>query len=89
MEDYMLYIIECYVNNEIEYILQEIECCKIDKTRQNEIESLKKDLKFLESLDIDDLNKISNLVFDEELQDKMNENINYYLYHYKKKEDSK
>lgn len=84
MEDYMLYMVECYINNEIDYILQEIEYCKIDKTKQDEFEGLQEDLKYLESLDIDDLNKITGLVFDEELQNKINENINYYLYHYKK-----
>ena len=59
IEDYMLYMVECYINNEIEYANEDT-------------------LKYLESLDIDDLNKISALVFDEELQNKIYENISSY-----------
>ena len=70
IEDYMLYLVECYVNNEIEYELQDEDT-----------------LKYLESLDINDLVKISELVFDEELQNKIYDNINYYLYHYKKEKE--
>ena len=83
MKDYMLYMVEAYINNEITFIYEEIENCKINKNRQNELISLQKDLKKLESLKIDDFIKISHLVFDEELQEKIYENINYYIYHYK------
>lgn len=62
-----------YIQNEIDYI------------NRYELEADKQDIKFLESLTEKDIEKIQEQVNrDDELYQKANETINYYLYHYKK-----
>lgn len=85
IEDYFLRMVETYVYDEIDYICNEIEICKHNKNRKHEIESLEKDLKYLENLTINDMNKVVGDVLNEsEFLGKINELIHYYLYYYKK-----
>lgn len=79
-EDNMLYMIENYVADTLENLYEEQKVCNFDKERE-------KDIKFLENLTIDDYLKISDLVFDEELRNKMFENMEYYLWRYNKEEE--
>ena len=65
--------VEEYIQNEIDYI------------NRYGLEADKQDIKFLESLNEKDIEKIQEQVSrDDELYQKANETINYYLYHYKK-----
>lgn len=89
IEDLMLYFVENYINGEIQFINEDIGMCEINYSRHHEIKSLNEDLDYLENLTIDDKNNIAKMVFDEELQEKINENIHYYLYDYKWKEEEK
>lgn len=77
IEDNMLYMIENYVSNTLENLYEEQEVCGFDKRRES-------DILFLENLTTDDYIKISDLVFDEELKNKMFENMEYYLWRYEK-----
>lgn len=62
-----------YIQNEINYI------------NRYGLECDKQDIKYLESLNKEDIKKIQEQVNnDDELYEKANETINYYLYHYKK-----
>lgn len=75
-DDLMIYLIEDYVNNEIEYIEGDL-----DKEEQ---EKCKSDLEFLDNLSIDDYNNIyQNIQENTDLVDKINETIHEYLYQYK------
>lgn len=85
IEDYMLYMVECYINNEIEYIQSQVDTRDMELHR----EDYKKDLEYLQSLTIDDLNEITRLCFDDDIQQKLYDNINYYLYHYKYEKEGK
>lgn len=72
-EDYIIHIIECYVNNEIDYIYQ-------DSTDLS-----KEDLKFLENLTWNDYcNIFKNIEDNTDLMDTINETIHEYLYDYEK-----
>ena len=75
-EDNMLYMIENYISNTLENLYEEQTICEFDKQREE-------DIKYLENLNTDDFLKISDLVFDEELRNKMFENIEYYLWRFK------
>ena len=72
-EDNMLYMIENYVSDTLENLYEEQKVCGFDKQREEDIE-------YLENLTTDDYLKISDLVFDEELRNKMFENMEYYLW---------
>ena len=62
-----------YIQNEINYI------------ERYGLEADKQDIKYLNSLTKEDIEKIQEQVNrDDELYQKANETINYYLYHYKK-----
>lgn len=68
-------IIEEYINNELNYI------------KRYDYESGKKDIQFLEQLSNNDIKKIADNVSNSEaLQEYINEEIHYYLYHYKKED---
>ena len=82
-EDLMLYFVENYINDEIEFINEDIGMCEINDNRRHEIKSLNEDLDYLEKLTIDDKINIAEMVFDEELYNKINENMNHHIYHYK------
>lgn len=65
-----------YIDNEIEYIKQDIENEWTNK------EDLQKDLKYLENLTDKNIEEITQKINDdEELQDKINELIHYWIYH--------
>ena len=67
--------IEEYIENEKNYIKEDIECCGWNK-------ELEKDLVMLNNLTKQDIENITQKVNnDNELQDKINELIHYYLYH--------
>ena len=72
-EDNMLYMIENYVSDTLENLYEEQKVCEFDKQREE-------DIKYLENLTTDDYLKISDLVFDEELRNKIFENMEYYLW---------
>ena len=78
-EDNMLYMIENYVSDTLEELYEEQKVCEFDKQREE-------DIKYLENLTTDDYLKISDLVFDEELRNKMFENMEYYLWRVKNNE---
>jgi hypothetical protein len=62
-----------YVNNEIDYIKREMDVCGND---------LYRDLAYLENLTDNDYHVIAKGVLsDDELDQKINETIHYYLYH--------
>ena len=81
-EDYMIYIIENYVNNEIEnledYIKQEEKLVYYDTSNDKEY------LYFLDNLTIEDYNNILNdIIYNTNLADKIFDTIQEYLYKYK------
>lgn len=70
-----------YIENEKQYINEDIESNK-KYNNWRTIEDLKEDLKNLENLEDEDIEDITQKVNDdEELQDKINELIHYWLYH--------
>ena len=80
VEDFMVYMVEDYINGEIQFINDEIALCEKDN-RTEEIKQLQNDLKMLENLSLEDITKIANRSFDDELKAKINENNHYYIYH--------
>ena len=79
-EDLVLYMIELYINNEIEFIEQEME---IESFKGYDTSGEKKDLKYLESLTQDDLlNILDNVLNNTNFNDYTNEIIHEKLYEY-------
>lgn len=67
--------VEEYIENEKNYIKKDIECCGWNK-------GLEEDLVMLNNMTKQDIENITQKVNDDdELQDKINELIHYYLYH--------
>lgn len=87
-EDYMIYIIENYVNNEINCINEDIE---IEKYKYHyDTRGQEEDLLFLEDLTIEDYNNIYREIEDNtDLIDTINETIQEYLYKYKNEKGAK
>ena len=83
IEDYMLYMLETYINNEIENLYLTIDLEKNEEIKKD----LEKDIKMLENLSIEEKNKIAEKCVDDELKNKLYENMNYYLYHREEKEN--
>lgn len=74
-ENVMFDIVENYIENEINYIKSKEDCTSLDKY---EIA----DIYMLENMTIEDKNKLVNQILDDnELNEKLNETIHYYLYH--------
>ena len=81
-DDLMILLIKDYVNNEIEYIE--------DNLSEEEQKKHKSDLEFLDSLTIDDYNDIyDNIRFNNDLITKIEETIHEYLYEYKNEKRGK
>lgn len=65
-----------YIDNEIDYIKQDME------NELNNKDDLQQDLNYLEDLTENDIEDITQKINDdEELQDKINELIHYWIYH--------
>lgn len=80
IEDFMCQMVEQYINGEIQFIYDEIALCEKDN-RIEEIKQLQTDLEMLENLSLEDVIKIADRSFDDELKAKIDENIHYYIYH--------
>lgn len=75
IENYIFDIVCDYIDNEINYIKQDMEVSGYSK-------DLLKDLNMLEDLSYDKKTEISKMVVEDgELGNKINELIHYYLYH--------
>ena len=75
LDSYMFEIVDNYIENEKEYIKQDMETCGHDK-------DLLLDLNMLENLTPNEKQEIANNVLqDGEIEEKINELIHYYLYH--------
>lgn len=80
VEDFMCQMVYDYISGEIQFINDEIALCEKDN-RIEEIKQLQTDLKMLENLSLEDVTKIADKSFDDELKAKIYENIHYYIYH--------
>lgn len=75
LDSYMFEIVDNYIENEKEYIKQDMEISGHDK-------DLLLDLNMLENLTPNEKQEIANNVLqDGEIEEKINELIHYYLYH--------
>ena len=73
--DYIKYILDDYIENEKDYIKQNLQVSGYGK-------GLLRDLDYLESLDENKKSEIAEKVLEDgELEEKINELIHYYLYH--------
>lgn len=73
--DYIKYILNDYIENEKDYIKQDLQVSGYGK-------DLLRNLDYLESLDENEKSKIAEKVLEDgELEEKINELIHYYLYH--------
>lgn len=80
VEDFMCQMVYDYISEETQFISDEIALCEKDN-RIQEIKQLQTDLKMLENLSLEDVTKIADKSFDDELIAKIYENIHYYIYH--------
>lgn len=75
LEDYIKYILDDYIENEKDYIKQDLQVSGYGK-------DLLRDLDYLESINEEEKNEIvQKILEDGELEEKINELIHYYLYH--------
>lgn len=75
LDSYMFEIVDNYIENEKDYIKQDMEISGYDK-------DLLLDLNMLENLTPNEKQEIANNVLrDGEIEEKINELIHYYLYH--------
>lgn len=75
LQDYIYEYIHSYIDNEIEYIKQDLQVSGLGK-------DLLRDLNYLENMSENEKMEIAEKVIeDNELGNKINELIHYYLYH--------
>lgn len=88
--DFILYMLEDYVSNEIDYLCQELAICENNKDSVS-VECYKRDLKYLESLNNEDLiNIVDNIYNHTDIEGIINDVIQEYLYKYQNdKEEEK
>lgn len=82
-EDFIKKYVENYVDNEINYIKNEISLAEITDYRQDELKGLRKDLKYLEELSENDFNYLRDeLLHNDDIETYIYERIHKVLYNY-------